>query len=123
MHEITLEPKSINIEALDGSLRNALGAVFIGISTGPYGVRIHLVDAATSQQIAQARAVAQTHNPMQLTPQQQSEQQRHQRLEASRSANSADLDVLAYQNADVLLRQLAQKIAWLEQEIADLRAN
>lgn len=119
MQEVSFEPQPLNLVALNATLHAALGDALIGISVGSYGLRVHLSETATSQQVAQVKTIVLKHDPNQLTPEQAAEQQREGKLEQARESNAAPLDVTAY--ADPALRKLADKIAWLEQEIAALR--
>jgi hypothetical protein len=121
MQDITIAQKPVNIEALDADLRAALGSTVAGISTGPYGVEVHLSDDATPTQLNQARSIVQAHDATKLSAQQQAEVQREAQLEQARQDNATSLNVSDYSGQNALIQKLAQKIAWLEQEIADLR--
>lgn len=124
MQEILIQkPEALNAEALEEALRGTLGPALRGISSGPYGLRIHLAGPLTEAQIAQARAIVQSHDPAQLTARQSAALERRHRLEQARAANSAPLNPQAYSGEAALIRQLAHKIAWLEQEIDALRAG
>jgi hypothetical protein len=51
-------------------------------------------------------------------------EQSRQKLEQSRrDLKGADLDMVTFNSQPALIQRLAQKIAWLEQEIADLRRS
>jgi hypothetical protein len=127
MQELTFAPQIVNFTALNADLRAALGSAFVGVSAGPYGIRVHLADDATPEQIAQAKNIVLTHDPTRLTPEQQADQQRAQQLEQARHDNAVPLDIKDYQNAsaltDAALNKLAAKVAWLEQEIAAIRSQ
>jgi len=124
MNNIIIERSTINAEALDSDLRAALGAAITGVSIANGKLVIHLNDSATPQQEIQARQIVQNHNPAQLAPAQQAEAQRRQRLDQARQESALQaLDVQDYSKMDPAIRRLAQKIAWLEQEIADLRVG
>jgi len=71
MKDILIERWNVNSTALDASLRAAFGEpVFGGISTGSYGVTVHLADDVTIEQIEQARQMVIDHDPAILTPEQ-----------------------------------------------------
>lgn len=124
MHNITIEPRNVNPEALDGELRAALGEVYAGLSTGPYGICIHLADEASPAQEQQAKQIVASHDPARLTAGQQAELDRVEKLEQARNDYGVvELDAAAYKSQPALIQQLAQKIVMLEREIADLRAN
>ncbi len=112
---------AVNVEALDASLRTALGGEALGISYDGQTLTLHLSDQAAPNRVGQARRLAQEHDPSQLTPRQQAEIQRRAKLEQSRRDISADLDVSVYAGKDALLEQLAKRVAWLEQEVIALR--
>jgi hypothetical protein len=71
MQNIRMERSGINVEALDAEVRVEFGERAFGISTGPYGVIVHLSDDATPQQINRARQIVQNHDPSVLTAEQQ----------------------------------------------------
>ena len=121
MQNITIERWDVNIAALDAELRAALGELVSGISTGPYGVQVHLSDDVTPASIQQARQIITSHDPKILTPKQQARQQRQQKLSQARQNNTAEIDLSNYSGQSSDIQALAQKIAWLEQEIHDLR--
>lgn len=54
--------------------------------------------------------------------QEQTRQQRQQKLSALRQSNGSDLDLSKFAGQSPL-DELAQKVAWLEQEIRDLRGE
>jgi hypothetical protein len=114
--------RALNIEALDQSLREALGNLVFGLSYSAETVTVHLADTASKGQQNQARALVEAHDPAVLTSQQQAELARKARLEQARQAYGAsEIDLKAYEGKDALLEQLARKIAWLEREVHALR--
>lgn len=123
MKTITIQRSSVNIEALDAALQAVFGNRMSGISTGKYGVQVHLADDATPQEISQAKSIVTNHDPSVLTPEQQAEAQRQAVLEQARTANATPLNVGDYSGQTALIQALAQKISWLEQEITDLRRS
>lgn len=122
MKDITIERSTVNIDGLDAELRAALGAITTGFSLGGGKVTVHLLDAATPQQEAQARQIVLAHDSARLTPEQQAEALRKTRLDqARRDYGATEIDLAPYATQGPMIQQLAQKIAWLEREIADLR--
>lgn len=64
------------------------------------------------------------HDASVLTADQTDEAQRRQRLQAARESNRNNLDAEGISTADLTsLKQVARKVAWLEQEIRDLRGD
>ena len=121
MREITIQREIINFEALDAALRAELGEQLVGISTGPSGVTVYLTDNVTDEQEAEARDIVEDHDPTQLTSEQQAEIDRQQQLQQARDDNAEPLPLDNYAAEPSLIQELAQRIAWLELEIADLR--
>lgn len=115
---------AVNVPALDKALRDVLGATVFGVSYNGEEVTVHLADSATTAQLGQARSIALAHDPTQLTPDQQAEAARKVKLEQTRSDfGAADIDLAAYGSQPALIQKMAQKIAWLEQEITELRGG
>jgi len=122
MPEIIVERQTVNIPALDQAARAALGDAVVGVSRRPGAAVIHLIADATRGQIEQARQIMLEHDPSLLTTEQTAEARRIQRLQAARQNNTTELDAESINSTDLTtLRQLARKVAWLEQEIRDLR--
>jgi hypothetical protein len=123
MQTIAIAQNSVNSEALDSALRAALGAQAIGISTGPYGVAVHLSDQASQADIDQVQAIVAAHDPAVLTAEQQARIDQQAALDSARAANAVPLNLADYSGEAANMQQLAQKIAWLEQEIAALEGE
>lgn len=124
MQDIIVERYTVNIEALDETIRAALGDVVTGVSTRPGAVVIHLTDAASKSQANQARQIALDHDASILTDEQTAEAARIQKLQTARLANRTELDAEGIGTADLTtLKQVARKVAWMEQEIRDLRGE
>ena len=112
----------VNLEALDAALRSALGGAVVGVSAADDSVLIHLRADASPDTAAQARSAAARHDPAALSPRQQAERDRSDRLDAARrDAGDSPLDPDAF--ADPRLRALAQRVVWLALEIEALRAR
>ena len=121
MQTFTMTRDATNVEALDTTLRAALGSPFSGISTHAGIVTVHLADEVSQEQIAQAQLIVETHDPALLTADQRASNDQQQALTAARNANITPLNGDDYTTESALIQQLAHKIAWLEQEITDLR--
>ena len=121
MREIMIERSTVNIEALDATLRTALGQAISGVSSRAGQVIVHLSATVSQAQIDQARSIVIAHDPAQLTAEQQAEIDRRQALETARAANTTPLNTADYNSETAAIQQLAQKIAWLEQEIDNLQ--
>ncbi len=120
MPDILIDRPHVNLQLLDAELRAALGAVVSGISTRAGVVIIHLRQSASGDQENQAKQLVQTHNPTALSPAQQAQKARAERLLADRARFTAPLNPTEF-TANPLLQTLAARIAWLEQELRDLR--
>lgn len=123
MKTMIFERFEINEESLAADLQAALGTLTSGVSSGPSGVIVYLDDNTTPQQMAEARRIVENHDPAALTPRQQAEQLRQQKLTSLRQSRSTDLDPANYNGELESIQVLAEKIAWLEQEVLDLRAK
>jgi len=119
MLTITINRAATNVSALNETLRDALGADYHGLSLYKTEVRVHLQADVSAEQVQRAEQLVKDHDPAVLTPKQQEEQAREQRLADFRAADALDLS--AYDGATAEVQTLAQKIAWLELEIRELR--
>ena len=119
MTNAVVKRSEVNLEALDNEIRALLGTNFSGVSFDGEEIILHFGADAPSAQIAEALRLAETHNPTRLTPRQQMEIDRKTRLEELRRANAKTLDLAEYEAAPSEIRQLAEKIAWLELELAE----
>ncbi len=125
MREIVMtDVAGVNPEALDASLRAALGATVKGISLRRGQVIVHLAADASPQQVASARSLVQRHDPQQLSQKQQAQKQREQQIKAAhtdalaaRKAATGNADI----NEQVAL--LTRRIDWLEKSLEALAAG
>lgn len=124
MKDITIDRiNAVNLLALDAALRSGLGSSVLGLTHNGQSVTIHLADDTPPGKIKQAQTIVQSHDPAQLTPEQQADILKQAKLEQARKDLAAtELDLKPFEGKDVLLEQLAKKVAWLEQEINALRA-
>ncbi len=123
MKTVTIDvPAEINVAALDAALRDALGADFFGLVAGGQRVTLCLADSVKPAQLNQARRLVETHDPAQLTPEQQAAADRAAKLQQSRGeAGTGELRLADFEGKEALLAQLARKVLWLEREIRALR--
>lgn len=121
MIDVIITQAEINSDGLDAELRSALAEKMIGVSANGETVTVHLEDRATQADQLQVAAIVTAHNAAQLTPRQQEIETRRDQLELDRVANVVPLNVDDYLLQLPIIRNLAQKIAWLEREIRDLR--
>ena len=125
MREIVITDMSgVNLEALDASLRAALGATVAGISLRRAQIIVHLAADASPAQVASARSLVQRHDPLQLSQKQKAQKQREQQIKAAhenalaaRQATAGDADL----NEQVAL--LTRRIDWLEKMLEALAAG
>lgn len=128
MNQRTYTLNGINRESLNAQLAAALGGVYAGFADretreGPV-VMVNLTSAVTHSDIDQLNALMAAYDPTLLTPEQQARAQQQQKLAAARrDFRGSDLSIEDYSSESTLIQILARKIAWLEQEIADLRGG
>ena len=111
-------PRAVNPEALDAELRTAMPDSYASLLVSDSELRVFLNQDLPQSEV---QAVLDAHDPASLTPEQQAEQARQEALAEARRNNASNLDGSQYDAEAPLMRQLAQKIIWLEQEIRDLR--
>lgn len=123
MRILIIQRQGANIQALDETLRGQLGEDYLGLSTTPGEVRLHLREAASDHALEAARVIVQRHDPARLSVMQQAELERQQTLLSLRADNHNPLadDDDDQQMQHRLTREIAAKVRWLEQEIRDLR--
>ena len=122
MREIVMtDVAGVNPEALDASLRAALGATVKGISLRRGQVIVHLAADASPQQVASARSLVLRHDPQQLSEKQQEQKQREQQIKAAHTDALAARQA-ATGNADIneQVALLTRRIDWLEKSLEAL---
>jgi hypothetical protein len=128
VNQRTYTLNGLNREALNAQLAAAFGALYAGFAdqetrTG-FVVTVNLTNAATPADIEQLNTFMARYDPATLTPEQQARQQREQKLsEARRDYRGSELNPADYAGENALIQTLARKLAWLEQEIAELRGS
>jgi len=112
MDEIVFDRTGFNPELLSQELFDALGESLSGVSWDDQIIRIHLLTTGTPDVIRAIDMARTAHDPSQLTR----EQQKQAQLDADRSTFSDAIDPVT-----ATLPELAERLAWLEREIRDLR--
>lgn len=120
MPDIRSQHEGLNIEALDETLRAALGEQFSGLSMTKDWVTLHLSADATSEQTELALRLLREHDPTTLTPRQQAAAEQATLLAAARAQVGPLFDPSLYAD-DARLHALARRIYWLELELRELR--
>jgi len=122
MKEIVLTPEqAINVRSLDAELRDVVGIGYIGLSTRLSDVIVFFEDDTTSELVRQAADVVANHDASILTAEQEAEIAREQALATARNRYPDALDPALFDSSPVDVQALAERLAWLEQEIRDLR--
>ena len=124
MREIVITDMSgVNLEALDASLRQALGAAVAGISLRRAQVIVHLAADASPQQVASARSLVQRHDPQQLSEKQQEQKQREQQIKAAHADALAARQAATGADINEQVALLTRRIDWLEKMLEALAAG
>jgi hypothetical protein len=128
MIQRTYTLNGLNREALNAQLAQAFGARYAGFADREthegFVVTVNLTSAATPADIEQLNRLMAQYDPSALTPEQQARRQREQKLnDARRDYKGSDLNPEDYTSENALIQTLARKLAWLEQEIADMRGS
>lgn len=119
MLELWIERPDINVELLDAQLRAIGAGSFYGLSAQRGGVILYMNDSTPVDLQKSLARVAQQHDAAQMTPKQEAQAARQSRLEEERT--NLPLDEKHYEGSPALIKAMAAKIAWLEQEVRDLR--
>jgi hypothetical protein len=123
MKSIAIVRDSINIEKLDEDLQAALTNNYIGLSTRFNEVIVFMADETPAADVLQAQNSVETHDPSQLTAKQVAYIAEQQALDDARNANPDNLDLSQFSSESANINALAEKLAWLELEIRDLRGG
>ena len=124
MRDIVITDMSgVNLEALDASLRAALGATVAGISLRRAQVIVHLAADASPQQVASARSLVQRHDPQQLSQKQQEQKQREQQIKAAHEDALAARQAATASDVSGQIALLTRRIDWLEKMLEALAAG
>ena len=128
MNQRTYILTGLNREALNAQLAQAFGALYAGFADREthegFVVTVNLTSAATPADIERLNTLMAQYDPTALTPEQQARKQREQKLsDARRNYRGSELNPTDYAGESALIQTLARKLAWLEQEVADLRGS
>jgi hypothetical protein len=128
MNQITYTLNGLNREALNHQLAQAFGPLYAGFADretrAGFVVTINLTSEAAPADLDRLNQLMAQYDPTVLTPAQQAQKQREQKLaEARRDYKGGELNPADYAGENALIQALARKLAWLEQEIADLRGS
>lgn len=118
MLNVTETLRDVNLALLTEEVRTLLGDLVYGTSSDNEMITLHLADGVTEADINAARNLLIQHDPTKLTAEQTQQRESAARLLVLREANRLPLDLASYQNADANIRQLAERLTWLELEIA-----
>jgi hypothetical protein len=119
MIELKIERIDVNVELLDAQLRAVGADQFYGLSLQSGAVILYLSDTTPSNVQNTLSRLTRQHDATQLTPQQEARAIRQRQIEQGRTRQP--LDEKQYDSSPALIQALAAKIAWLEQEVRDLR--
>lgn len=121
MQDISFTRESANVEALDAELRAALGALMLGVSAAANTVTVHLAAPAAPDQAQHIGQIVRDHDAARLTPRQQAELARRALIDDARSRHAGLLDPADFAAEPDAIRRLADRLAWLELELRELR--
>jgi hypothetical protein len=82
--DLMFDKQPVNPELLHEELAVALGAQFVGVSTGPQGLRVHVQDDTLPAKQDQVAALVAAHDASKLTAAQKAEADRQTALDALR---------------------------------------
>lgn len=119
MIEMKIDRIDVNVELLDAQLRAAAGEHFYGLSLQSGGVTLYVSDTISPDVQKTLGHLARQHDATQMTPQQEAYTARQTKLAQGRARQP--LDEKEYEASPPVIQALAAKIAWLEQELRDLR--
>ena len=118
---LSINRSVVNLEGLDSELRASLPERFDGASFDGTQVTLYFSEDTTEAVIASATRIVAEHDPTRLTPAQEEAANQVAQLKQLRAQNPTMLDLSAYEVSTPEIYRLAEKIAWLEQEILALR--
>jgi hypothetical protein len=120
-HQFSVDCESVNIGLLTHELQKALADELRAVSKAGDQLTLFLVNAPNEQTRRTIRQIVRDHRADQLTPEQEKRQRQEAKLKEARvQFGGTPLNLADYESAPPSLKQLAQKIAWLEAELAEL---
>src|SRR5690606_7008291 len=120
MQDIWLQQELVNIDALDEILRANLGEVVAGVSTSRGQLVIHLSDAASLNQVAEAKRLFEEHDPSQLSKRQQIQAERQAALAELQQHGTGAINLEDFRNEAASIQHLAKRVALLELQLQEL---
>lgn len=108
---IYIESRPLNVPLLHAELQFALSDKFVGIATSD-GIRIHMTDDTTNEDEAQVHVIVQNHDETELTNEQNYKRQQQETINQGRAFYAIRID-----SGDITLKELAERVAWLEEEV------
>jgi len=121
MPEHRIQPRPVNLEALDDVLRAQLGEDYAGTSVSPDEIIVHFKTFISPAHQALIEQLIANHDPASLSQRQQAALQRQQRLQNARDNYEHLVDLDAFAGATALIRNLAESVHLLALEIDELR--
>lgn len=119
--EETFEKQAINPDLLHEELAEQLDSGFAGVSAGSSGVRVIFNRPFRKGETTVIAQVLAKHDAEKLSTRQAAEVERKGLLAMHREVNTLPVDVRDFVGEPDAVQALAAKIAWLEQEILELR--
>lgn len=115
MFELTFSPISANVEKLDEELKERPGLLISGITyqEASQQVTVHFYEAPTGEQSAAVEEILQLHDPNSKSVHQRAEDELRS-LRHLFADNPLEMDL--YGELNTPLRELAERVAWLEKE-------
>lgn len=114
MKAVTMLRSVINENALHEELLAELGIDYIGLSTTPKEIMIHLADDAASDAVLLAQIIVKSHDPQRLTEKQLLEREREQEIARLESEFPSVLDSNQFSGESSLILELAERLRRLE---------
>ena len=120
MQRLNFPRKPINQLALHEQLNEVLGDRYVGFSYDHRELFIYLMNDATQADQQLTERLINSHNPAVKSLAEDVREAREERLQATRRNQTPELDLAQYGNEAETVRELAEKVYWLELEIRTL---
>lgn len=120
MQRITVPLKPINQIALHEQLDDAIGSTYMGFSINRRNLIIFLGNDVTSEERTEATTIIRNHDVTVKSRAEVKQAMRKARLDNTRRNQAPELDLAVYGDEPNTVRELAEKIYWLELEIRTL---
>ena len=120
MQRITTPRKPVNQIALHEQLDDALGSSYMGFSINHHNLIIFLADDVTVSEQKEAEMIVRTHDATVKSRAEVKQAMRQARLDNTRRNQAPELNLASYGDETDTVRDLAEKIYWLELEIRTL---